>query len=56
MARRKISKSKPEQSESLGLVEYPDQEPSAFATMLGEKEPTQGVAEACAELLIPEKT
>lgn len=27
-----------------------------FATMLGEKEPTQGVAEACAELLIPEKT
>ena len=35
MARRKISKSKPEQSESLGLVEYPDQEPSAFASMLG---------------------
>ncbi len=27
-----------------------------FATMLGEKEPNQGVAEACAELLIPEKT
>ena len=27
-----------------------------FATMPGEKEPTQGVSEACAELLIPEKT
>ena len=27
-----------------------------FATMLGEKEPAQGVSEACAELLIPEKT
>ena len=29
---------------------------AGFATMLGEKEPTQGVSEACAELLIPEKT
>ena len=27
-----------------------------FATMLGDKEPAQGVSEACAELLIPEKT
>lgn len=27
-----------------------------FATMPGEKEPTSGVAEACAELLVPEKT
>lgn len=29
---------------------------AGFATMPGEKEPTQGVAEACAALLIPEKT
>jgi hypothetical protein len=29
---------------------------AGFAAMLGEKEPTQGVSEACAELLIPEKT
>mgnify|MGYP001611679062 CR=1 FL=1 len=28
---------------------------AGFATMPGEKEPTQGVAEACAALLIPEK-
>ena len=28
---------------------------AGFATMLGEKEPTQGVSEACADLLIPEK-
>lgn len=28
---------------------------TGFATMLGEKEPTQGVAQACAELLVPEK-
>jgi len=28
---------------------------SGFATMPGEKEPTQGVAQACADLLIPEK-
>jgi hypothetical protein len=28
---------------------------SGFATMPGEKEPAQGVAEACANLLIPEK-
>lgn len=28
---------------------------AGFATMLGEKEPTKGVSEACAELLIPEK-
>jgi len=28
---------------------------AGFATMLGEKEPTQGVSEACANLLIPEK-
>jgi len=28
---------------------------AGFATMVGEKEPTQGVAEACAALLIPEK-
>ena len=27
-----------------------------FATMLGEKDPTQGVSEACAEMLVPEKT
>lgn len=26
-----------------------------YATMVGEKEPTQGVAQACAELLVPEK-
>lgn len=26
-----------------------------FATMAGEKEPTQGVAQACAELLVPDK-
>ena len=29
---------------------------SGFASMTGEKEPTQGVAQACADLLIPEKT
>ena len=29
---------------------------AGFATMLGEKEPMQGVAEACANLLIPEKS
>jgi len=29
---------------------------AGFATMPGEKEPTQGVAEVCAALLIPEKT
>jgi hypothetical protein len=28
---------------------------AGFATMPGEKEPTQGVAEACANLLVPEK-
>ncbi len=28
---------------------------AGFATMLGEKEPTQGVAQACADMLIPEK-
>lgn len=28
---------------------------SGFATMPGAKEPTQGVAQACADLLIPEK-
>ncbi len=28
---------------------------TGFATMVGEKEPTSGVAEACADLLIPEK-
>ena len=28
---------------------------AGFATMLGEKEPTQGVSQACAELLIPKK-
>lgn len=28
---------------------------AGFAAMLGEKEPTQGVSQACAELLIPEK-
>jgi hypothetical protein len=28
---------------------------SGFATMAGEKEATQGVAQACADLLIPEK-
>lgn len=27
-----------------------------FATMLGEKDPTHGVSEACAEMLVPEKT
>jgi hypothetical protein len=29
---------------------------AGFATMAGEKEATQGVAQACADLLIPEKT
>lgn len=28
---------------------------SGFATMLGEKEPTSGVSQACADLLIPRK-
>lgn len=28
---------------------------AGYATMAGEKEPTQGVAQACADLLIPEK-
>jgi len=28
---------------------------AGFATMHGEKEPTQGVSQACADLLIPEK-
>lgn len=28
---------------------------SGYATMFGEKEPTQGVAQACADMLIPEK-
>ena len=28
---------------------------AGFATMPGEKEPTQGVSEACANLLVPEK-
>ena len=28
---------------------------SGLATMFGEKEPTQGVAQACADILIPEK-
>ncbi len=28
---------------------------AGFATMLGEKEPTPGVSDACANLLIPEK-
>ncbi|OGA01884.1 MAG: hypothetical protein A3H35_14175 [Betaproteobacteria bacterium RIFCSPLOWO2_02_FULL_62_17] len=28
---------------------------TGFATMFGEKEPTQGVAQACADILIPEK-
>jgi len=28
---------------------------AGFATMFGEKEPTQGVAQACADMLIPEK-
>jgi hypothetical protein len=29
---------------------------TGVATMTGEKEPTQGVAQACAELLVPEKS
>lgn len=29
---------------------------AGFATMLGEKEPTSGVSQACADLLIPAKT
>ena len=29
---------------------------AGFATMTGEKEPTQGVAQACADMLIPEKS
>ncbi|MSQ52879.1 MAG: hypothetical protein EXR28_13430 [Betaproteobacteria bacterium] len=29
---------------------------AGYATMVGEKEATQGVAQACADLLIPEKT
>ena len=29
---------------------------TGVATMSGEKEPTQGVAQACAELLVPEKS
>ena len=29
---------------------------TGFATMSGEKEPTQGVSQACADLLIPGKT
>lgn len=29
---------------------------SGFATMAGEKEPTSGVAQACADLLLPAKT
>ena len=35
MARRKIGKSKLGEKSSPGLVEYPDPEPSAFASMLG---------------------
>jgi hypothetical protein len=29
---------------------------AGFATMTGEKEPTSGVSQACAELLVPEKS
>ena len=56
----KAAKDAPERLEALTKIEKYSRGDSitktGFATMFGAKEPVQGVAQACAELLVPEKS